>query len=367
MTRSLDRQPKPSERKKPETTAARVPRELREVLAAPGHPVDPALRRELESRLGHDFSRVRVHTDTDAATVAELVGAEAVTVGQDIFFAKGRYRPETVEGRHLLTHELLHTIQTPHPLGDLAAGRDPGAVSTPGQPAEREAESLAEAPGEVREKSQLGRFTPELRETVLARLENRLPSSEYRRVLELLAEVDQSAAAPEVETGAVPEPVVETPEPQPELEPEPEPEPEPEQEPRPEDPKPEEPEKEEPEEEDAEQEDTAKEDEQPQVEQPAPAQEAVPQPAAQLPAASAPPAGATPAPIAPRAEPQQPRPSRNASKPPRPAPTAPWPATACSTAKSPRNRKNPSASNRTPSPKWTLRTPSRRRNQSSPS
>ena len=114
--------------------------EPKEIITAAGHPLDAGVRRELEARLGHDFGQVRVHTDRDSAALAELVGADAVTVGQDIFFASGMFRPGTEDGRRLLAHEALHTVQSPHPLGALRAGRGLGAVSLPQDAVEREAE-----------------------------------------------------------------------------------------------------------------------------------------------------------------------------------------------------------------------------------
>jgi hypothetical protein len=65
----------------------------------------------MEPRFGHDFSGVRVHTDGRAGTSANAVGAVAYTVGNDIVFAPGRHRPESVEGRSLLAHELTHVVQ----------------------------------------------------------------------------------------------------------------------------------------------------------------------------------------------------------------------------------------------------------------
>ena len=76
-----------------------------------GAPLDPATRAFMEPRFGHDFSRVRVHTDARAATVARSLDALAFTVGDDIAFAPGQYRPGSDEGRALLAHELTHTIQ----------------------------------------------------------------------------------------------------------------------------------------------------------------------------------------------------------------------------------------------------------------
>lgn len=76
-----------------------------------GAPLDPATRAFMEPRFGHDFSQVRVHTDARAATVARSLDALAFTVGNDIAFAPGQYRPASDDGRALLAHELTHTLQ----------------------------------------------------------------------------------------------------------------------------------------------------------------------------------------------------------------------------------------------------------------
>jgi hypothetical protein len=65
----------------------------------------------MEPRFGHNFSNVRVHTDTKAAHSAWAVNALAYTVGRDIVFGKGQYAPKTSEGKRLMAHELTHTIQ----------------------------------------------------------------------------------------------------------------------------------------------------------------------------------------------------------------------------------------------------------------
>jgi len=76
-----------------------------------GSPLSPTIRADLEPRIGADFSSVRVHTDSHAATLSQSLGARAFTVGGDIFFGRGEYRPETAQGRGLLAHELTHTVQ----------------------------------------------------------------------------------------------------------------------------------------------------------------------------------------------------------------------------------------------------------------
>jgi hypothetical protein len=65
----------------------------------------------METRFGHDFSRIRIHADSPAAQTAKDLGARAYAVGSDIVFAAGEYVPGTAQGRRLLAHELAHTIQ----------------------------------------------------------------------------------------------------------------------------------------------------------------------------------------------------------------------------------------------------------------
>ena len=65
----------------------------------------------MESRFGHDFSDVRVHSDERAASRARALDAQAFAVDSNIVFGAGRYRPESPEGRGLLAHELAHVVQ----------------------------------------------------------------------------------------------------------------------------------------------------------------------------------------------------------------------------------------------------------------
>jgi hypothetical protein len=143
-----------------------VPSIVHDVLRSPGSPLDASARAFMESRFGHDLSRVqtltpqksasglevgptrdsfedeaervsrrvtrepsthacdesttrdrqsfahvRVHTDDRAAQSARAVGAVAYTVGNHVVFDAGQYQPHTSAGRQLLAHELTHTIQ----------------------------------------------------------------------------------------------------------------------------------------------------------------------------------------------------------------------------------------------------------------
>lgn len=80
-------------------------------LAGRSSPMEPALRQDMEQRLGHDFSNVRIHTDAPAAESAQEVDANAYTVGHDVVFGPGQFAPETQTGRRLLAHELTHVVQ----------------------------------------------------------------------------------------------------------------------------------------------------------------------------------------------------------------------------------------------------------------
>lgn len=95
----------------PAPTLADVPAAVRSTLQSAGSPLDPATRDYMEPRLGHDLSRVRIHTDNDAADSAQSVRAQAYSAGKDIVFGEGRYEPHSDSGRRLLAHELVHVVQ----------------------------------------------------------------------------------------------------------------------------------------------------------------------------------------------------------------------------------------------------------------
>jgi hypothetical protein len=126
-----------------ETAPGAAPRIVHQVLQSPGSPLPASARRDAEQRLGHDFGRVRVHTDAQAAESARAVEAHAYTVGNHVVFGTGRFAPSTSSGHHLLLHELVHTVQQT----GSGAGIAPSSlqVSTPADPAEQEAERIATA------------------------------------------------------------------------------------------------------------------------------------------------------------------------------------------------------------------------------
>ena len=145
----------------PTDNTSDVPSIVGDVLGSPGHPLDASTRAFFGSRFSHDFSRiparasvinrrptsisspedaseaeaervadrmmtqpalasvdervdlenVRIHSDARAAESARAVNAMAYTVGRNIVFGEGQYKPQTTEGKRLLAHELAHVFQ----------------------------------------------------------------------------------------------------------------------------------------------------------------------------------------------------------------------------------------------------------------
>ena len=118
-----------------------------------GSPLDSDTRAFMESRLGHDFSDVRLHTGAEATESARSVQANAYTVGTDVVFRSDQWSPQTDSGRRMLAHELTHVVQ--QKAGPVEGTPAPGGikVSDPSDRFEREADEVAdrvmrsEAPG----------------------------------------------------------------------------------------------------------------------------------------------------------------------------------------------------------------------------
>jgi len=137
-----------------------VPDVVRSVVSSRGRSMEETIQREMESKMGGEFGDVQVHTGPEAAAAAESLGARAFTVGNHIAFNRGEYSPDSEEGKRVLAHELTHVRQQAGRAVSLLAKADAdrhGAalgdgvhvqpkleVSSPDDPAEREAERVAE-------------------------------------------------------------------------------------------------------------------------------------------------------------------------------------------------------------------------------
>jgi hypothetical protein len=79
--------------------------------AAGGEPLPAGARSFMEPRFRADFSNVRIHTGDQAATLNRQLNAQAFTTGNQIFFGRNKFQPESQAGKELIAHELTHTIQ----------------------------------------------------------------------------------------------------------------------------------------------------------------------------------------------------------------------------------------------------------------
>jgi len=111
------------------------------VLRSSGQPLDTQTRAFFEQRFGHDFSRVRVHTDAEAAESARAVNALAYTVGYDIVLAQPAAFLGTTESTQLVAHELTHVVQQSGASDDRASLQ----LGSTDSSSEREADWVARA------------------------------------------------------------------------------------------------------------------------------------------------------------------------------------------------------------------------------
>lgn len=112
-----------------------------EVLASAGQPLDPSVRSRMERGFSHDLRDVRVHTDARAARSARALAARAYTVGRNVVFGAGQYRPGSREGERVLAHELAHVVQQRAVFGSARRAASPAVTA---DPLEQEAHSAAE-------------------------------------------------------------------------------------------------------------------------------------------------------------------------------------------------------------------------------
>jgi hypothetical protein len=81
-----------------------------------GKPLPAQANHFFSSRMGYDFSDVKVHNDKEAAESAKAINAKAYTVGNNVVFNEGQYSIESGEGKRLMAHELAHVMQNDHSL-----------------------------------------------------------------------------------------------------------------------------------------------------------------------------------------------------------------------------------------------------------
>jgi len=88
-----------------------APASVSAALASSANPLKATLRQDMEQRFGHNFSRVRVHTDAVAAQSADDVNALAYTVGRNIVFGRGQVRAGDA-GRAAIVSARTHSCRS---------------------------------------------------------------------------------------------------------------------------------------------------------------------------------------------------------------------------------------------------------------
>ncbi|PSQ15377.1 hypothetical protein BRD00_13820 [Halobacteriales archaeon QS_8_69_26] len=119
---------------------------VQSVVSSGGGGLDPSVRGEMESKMGADFSDVRVHTGPKANKAAEAIDAKAFTVGNHVAFNSGQYDPSSSEGKHTIAHELAHVRQQADQTRRMVQRAQQGGdieISDPSDPHEQEAERVA--------------------------------------------------------------------------------------------------------------------------------------------------------------------------------------------------------------------------------
>lgn len=207
-----------------ERTAESLPARIA-AAGAEGRALAEGERDFFEPRFGHRFDAVRIHSGPAAAAAAAAAGAQAFTLGRDIYFGEGQFRPQTSGGRELLAHELAHTLQDrpnvvarraldtsfdlPESAPAVDSGPQPDAGADPGDLA-----MLVEAgPGrDMAARDRLAGLDPAARGDAMAALRRKLPASDLQKADALGEAVEASEAQkrpapnpmPEIREGEAP-------------------------------------------------------------------------------------------------------------------------------------------------------------------
>ncbi len=156
------------------TAPATVESAISGMRSGPARRLDPGTRSTMEGGIGRDFSNVRIHDGARAANAARDLRAKAFTVGNDVFFGAGQYRPHTRSGQRLLAHELTHTVQQAGGSGHAQPARiqrDTGAGNSDIEPDNDQRDTDEPPPPDSFEHPQKGKIDLAKREIELPELE----------------------------------------------------------------------------------------------------------------------------------------------------------------------------------------------------
>ncbi len=155
------------------TAPASVESAIAGMRSGPARQLDPGTRSTMESGIGRDFSNVRIHDGARAANAARNLRAKAFTVGNDVFFGAGQYRPHSRSGQRLIAHELTHTVQQTGGSGHAQPARiqrDTGAGNSDIEPDNDQRDTDEPAPPNTFEDPQKGKIDLAKKEIELPKL-----------------------------------------------------------------------------------------------------------------------------------------------------------------------------------------------------
>lgn len=127
-----------------------------------GQALDDGISSKAGEAMGHDFSGVNVHTDSQSDELNQQLGAKAFTTGSDIFFKEGAYNPSSNDGQQLISHELTHVVQQS---SNTTPGQGKMTVNDPNDQYESQADAVAESVLNLPEDDSVQRETSELLQT----------------------------------------------------------------------------------------------------------------------------------------------------------------------------------------------------------
>ena len=102
---------KPIQRSENNNYAPQITQQVNDILQQSGEPLPKQVQGQMEGKLGHDFSGVKVHNNSTSAEASHALQAKAFTSGNNIVFGEGYYNPGTKDGQKLIAHELVHVVQ----------------------------------------------------------------------------------------------------------------------------------------------------------------------------------------------------------------------------------------------------------------
>ncbi|MGQ5640492.1 MULTISPECIES: eCIS core domain-containing protein [unclassified Streptomyces] len=107
-----------------------------------GRPLPADVRARLRDATDDSADTLRVHDDDAADAVAARHRAEAVTVGRDVYFRRGRFLPRDDAGFALLAHEATHVLALLRPGAAWHRATGPGAAEEESEALIRESAAL---------------------------------------------------------------------------------------------------------------------------------------------------------------------------------------------------------------------------------